>query len=249
VPRPEDVEAAITDRTRAILLCSPNNPTGAVYPAEVVAAVHEIARRHDLWLFSDECYESIVFDVPHASPCALDVDGRVLTFLSLSKSYAMTGWRLGCVVVPDPHVVELMSQIAEATVACPSALSQHAGVAALTGPQDAVREAVDSYRERRDAAVALLTERGIACVRPDGAFYLMVDVSTVTDDSDAFARDLLATRHVAVAPGATFGQAARSMVRVSLAAERSALLEGLARLADHVDALVAERELLAVPRG
>ncbi|MGN8245482.1 pyridoxal phosphate-dependent aminotransferase [Cellulomonas soli] len=249
VPRPEDVEAAITDRTRVILLCSPNNPTGAVYPASTVEAIHDIARRHDLWLFSDECYESITFDVPHVSPAALDTDGRVLTFLSLSKSYAMTGWRLGCVVVPDPRVVEVMSQIAEASVACPSAVSQHAGLAALTGPQDCVAEAVDSYRGRRDAAVELLTARGIDCVRPDGAFYLMVDVSRVTDDSHAFALELLAERHVAVAPGSTFGEAARSMVRVSLAAERGLLLEGLGRLADHVDARVAERELHALPQA
>ncbi|GAA3821291.1 pyridoxal phosphate-dependent aminotransferase [Cellulomonas soli] len=249
VPRAADIEAAITDRTRAILLCSPNNPTGAVYPRATIEAVYDIARRHDLWLFSDECYEAITFDVPHVSPCAMDVDGRVLTFLSLSKSYAMTGWRLGCVVIPDPKVVELMSQLAEATVACPSALSQHAGLAALTGPQDCVAEAVDSYRERRDAAVALLTARGIDCVRPDGAFYLMVDVSRVTDDSHAFALDLLAEQHVAVAPGATFGPAAASMVRVSLASERGQLIEGLSRLADHVDACAARRELLALPQA
>lgn len=234
VPRAEDVEAAITPRTRAIVVCSPNNPTGAVYPAATVEALVDVARRHDLWVLSDECYESITFGVPHVSPAVFDTDGRVLVFHSLSKTYAMTGWRAGFVVVPDPTLVELMGHLAEATVACPSTASQHAAIAALTGPQEWVHESVESYWDRRDAAVELLRARGVRFVEPDGAFYLMVDVGT--PDTDEFARSLLAARHVAVAPGSTFGPSAAGMVRVSLAAPRAALLEGLGRLADHVRA-------------
>ncbi|GIG30514.1 pyridoxal phosphate-dependent aminotransferase [Cellulomonas marina] len=234
VPRPEDVEAALTPTTRAILLNSPNNPTGAVYPREVVEAFVDLARRHDLWLLSDECYDAITFDAEHVSPLSLDTDGRVVVFRTMSKTYAMTGWRLGYAVVPDGRALDLMGHLAEATVACPSSVSQQAAVAAVTGPQDAVADAVASYRSRRDAAVDLLTRRGIACVRPDGAFYLMVDVGVA--DTDAFALRLLRERHVAVAPGATFGSAAAGMVRVSLAAAPADLLEGLGRLADQVDA-------------
>ena len=236
VPTLEDIEAAITTRTKVILVNSPNNPTGAVYPAELLAGIVALARRHDLWVFSDECYESITFGVAHRSPSVFDTDARVIAFHSFSKTYAMTGWRLGYVVVRDPVVAGLLGQVAEATIACPSAISQRAALAALTGPQEAVRAAVDSYRERRDAAIALLTTRGIPCARPDGAFYLMVDVSAAVADGQEFAKRLVAEAHVAVAPGEAFGPGGAGMVRVSLASERSILLEGLSRLADLVDA-------------
>jgi len=234
VPTLADIAAAITPATRVIVVCSPNNPTGAMYPPELLAGVVELARERDLWVFSDECYEAITFDRPHASPAAFDTDGRVLTFFSFSKTYAMTGWRLGYVVSRDAGVIDLLGQVAEATVACPSSVSQRAALAALAGPQDDVVAAVDSYRERRDAAVALLDARGIPSVRPQGAFYLMVDVSAATADSEAFALRLLADRHVSVSPGSAFGPGGEGMVRVSLAAERGALLEGLSRLADAV---------------
>ncbi|WP_346774711.1 pyridoxal phosphate-dependent aminotransferase [Cellulomonas sp. IC4_254] len=234
VPTLADIAAAITPATRVIVVCSPNNPTGAMYPPELLAGVVELARERDLWVFSDECYEAITFDRPHASPAAFDTDGRVLTFFSFSKTYAMTGWRLGYVVSRDPGVIDLLGQVAEATVACPSSVSQRAALAALTGPQDDVAAAVDSYRERRDAAVALLDARGIPSVRPQGAFYLMVDVSAAMADSEAFALRLLADRHVSVSPGSAFGPGGEGMVRVSLAAERGALLAGLSRLADAV---------------
>ncbi len=238
VPDPAQVEAAITPRTRALVVCSPNNPTGAVYPADVVAALVDLARRHDLWVLSDECYEAITFGVPHVGAAAFDDDGRVLTFHSLSKTFAMTGWRAGFAVLPDDDLVESFGHLAEATVACPSTASQHAALAALTGPQGWVDDAVSSYRERRDLAVALLRGRGLRLVEPDGAFYLMVDVGEA--DTDAFARRLLARRHVAVAPGSTFGARAAGMVRVSLAAPRDELEEGLRRLAD---------EVVGAPRG
>lgn len=240
VPDPDEVAASVTPRTRALVVCSPNNPTGAVYPEHVVAGLLEVARRHDLWVLSDECYASLTFDAPHVSPLTLDTDGRVLAFFSASKTYALTGWRTGWAVVPSPEVVETLGQIAEATVACPSTPGQVAALAALTGPQDEVAAAVARYRERRDAACALLAARGVRHVDPQGAFYLMVDVGT--DDTDAFARRLLERRHVAVAPGSTFGAQARGLVRVSLAAPREDLLEGLARLADEVAAGAATRD-------
>lgn len=234
VPTVADVEAAVTERTRALIVCSPNNPTGAVYPAEVLAGIMDVARRHDLWVLSDECYEAFTFDAPHVGLAAMDTDDRVLSFFTFSKAHAMTGWRIGYVVVPDARVRELIEHLAEATVACPSAPGQRAALAALAGPQDHVVAARETYRGRRDAAVELLTTRGVPCVRPEGAFYLMVDVSTATTDSDAFARRLLAERHVAVAPGSAFGPAGEGMVRVSLAAGTAGLLEGLGRLADLV---------------
>jgi aspartate aminotransferase len=252
VPTPDDVAAAVTDRTRAIVVCSPNNPTGAVYPPEVLAGILEVARARDLWVLSDECYEAFTFDAPHAGLTALDTDDRVLSFFTFSKEHAMTGWRVGYVVVPDPYVRELMEHLAEASVAAPSTIGQRAALAALRGSQDHVEAARLSYRERRDAAVALLTSRGIPCVPPAGAFYLMVDVSAATTDSQAFALRLLEEQHVAVAPGSAFGAAAEGMVRVSLAADRDAILEGLGRLADLVVAWgspAGSVESVALPVG
>ncbi|HWS57019.1 MAG TPA: pyridoxal phosphate-dependent aminotransferase, partial [Actinotalea sp.] len=148
VPRIEDIEAAVTPRTRVLLVCSPNNPTGAVYPAALLEAVVDLARRHDLWVFSDECYEAITYDVQHVSAAQFDTDARVLTFFSFSKTYAMTGWRLGYLACPDPELTGLLAQVAEATVGCPSSVSQRAALAALRGPQDDVVAAVASYRRR-----------------------------------------------------------------------------------------------------
>ncbi len=239
VPVVAEVEAAITPRTRALLVCSPNNPTGAVYPAAVLAQLVEIARRHDLWLLSDECYEAITFGVPFVSPAAFDTDGRVVVFGSVSKTYGMTGWRIGWVATPSHELREVLGHLSEALVACPSTVGQVGALAALTGPQDGVELAVASYRERRDAATELLTARGVGFTRPEGAFYLLVDVED--DDTDAFAQRFLARRHVAVAPGATFGLQAAGRVRVSLASARPVLLEGLARLADEVVAARSAR--------
>jgi aspartate aminotransferase len=239
VPVPSEVEAAITPRTRALLVCSPDNPTGAVYPAPVLAALVEIARRHDLWLLSDECYEAITFGAPFVSPAAFDTDGRVVVFGSVSKTYGMTGWRIGWVVTPSHQLLDVLGHLAEALVACPSTVGQVGALAALTGPQDGVGTAVASYRERRDAATTLLAARGVGFSRPEGAFYLLVDVED--DDTDAFALRLLAARQVAVAPGSTFGLQAEGRVRVSLASARPVLLEGLSRLADEVVAARGER--------
>ena len=234
VPTVADVEAAVGELTRVIVVCSPNNPTGAVYPEKVLAGILDIARGYDLWVLSDECYEAFTFDAPHVGLTALDTDDRVLSFFTFSKTHAMTGWRVGYVVVPDPQIRELTEHLAEATVACPSSVSQRVALAALRGSQDHVALALASYRERRDAAVELLSMRGVPCVRPEGAFYLMVDVSAATSDSEQFALRLLAERHVAVAPGSAFGPGGEGMVRVSLAADRGVLLEGLDRLAELV---------------
>ncbi|NTW41779.1 MAG: pyridoxal phosphate-dependent aminotransferase [Cellulomonadaceae bacterium] len=235
VPRIEDIEAAVTPRTKVLLVCSPNNPTGAVYPAALLEAVVDLARRHDLWVFSDECYEVITFDAPHVSPATFDTDHRVLSFFSFSKTYAMTGWRMGYVVSPRRELSELLAQVAEATVACPSSVSQRAALAALTGPQDDVAAAVASYRARRDAAVAILREGGVPCVVPDGAFYLLADVSAAFSDGFECALRLLADEHVSVAPGEAFGEAGAGMVRISLASDPDALRVGLTRLVAFLD--------------
>ena len=233
LPDPAEVEALITPRTKALVINSPANPTGAVFPEPLVRALLEVATRHDLWLISDECYDQLVYEGEHVSPARFDTDGRVISVFSFSKTYAMTGWRIGYVVAP-PGVVELMLKLQEPVLSCASAVSQKAAEAALRGPQDCVEEMRTSYHYRRDAALEVVRRTGMQASRPSGAFYLMVDVSAATDDSYDFAKGLLRNRKVAVAPGEAFGPSGKGMVRVSLATDLPILEEGLLRLAAEV---------------
>jgi aspartate/methionine/tyrosine aminotransferase len=154
----------------------------------------------------------------------------VLSCYTFSKTYAMTGWRVGYLAGP-PDAADLGDKIQQALVSCVNAPAQMAALAALTGPQDAVTEMRETYRERRDALVALFAEHGVTCVRPTGAFYAWVDVTGRAASSHQFAVELLRQERVAVAPGTAFGPAGEGWVRLSLASETDALLEGARRLA------------------
>jgi aspartate/methionine/tyrosine aminotransferase len=223
-------EHAARPGAKVLMTNSPGNPTGAVWSRETVRRVVEIAHEHDLYLLSDEVYEEIVFDGEHVSPARFDGEGRVLTVSAVSKTYAMTGWRIGYLVATRP-LAALAAKVQEAIVACPSAASQVAAEAALTGSQDCVAQMREAYRRRRDVAVAGLEAAGLLIGAPRGAFYVLADVSAVTDDSAAFARSLVARHGLAVAPGATFGPAGAGTVRLSLAASEAAIVEGIGRLA------------------
>ena len=227
---PAAVEARVGPRTRAILVNSPSNPTGAVATRSALEEVVDVAGRHGLWVVSDECYEDIVFDGEHTSAAALGDRERVVSVFSFSKSYAMTGWRVGYVVAPSA-VVRAIVKAQEPVVSSASTVSQKAAEAALLGPRDAVDAMRAAYRSRRDLAVSLLDERGVGYARPQGAFYLMVDVAAAEEPSEAFALRLLRERHVAVVPGSAFGEGGEGMVRVSLAASEDAIRLGLDRLA------------------
>jgi len=223
----------VTPRTKVILVNSPSNPTGSVFPRDTMKALVAFAQEHDLYILSDECYEKIIFDAEHVSPASLDADGRVVSVYSFSKTYAMTGWRIGYTVA-SPELVALFAKLQEMTVACAPSISQKAVVAALAGPQDCVKVMVDAYRERRDLALAILKEHGMPSYVPQGAFYLMIDISSCGIDSDRFAQELLRDEKVAVAPGSTFGPAAGGFVRISLATAKDQLDVGLRRLAGYI---------------
>jgi aspartate aminotransferase len=232
-PDPDALADLVTPRSRAILVNSPANPLGTVLPEALAQRLVRFAEEHDLWLVSDECYEDITFDRPHVSPGAFDCDGRVLSCFSFSKSYAMTGLRVGYLVAPDA-AAEACAKLQEPLVACVNAPAQYGALAAVTGPTDQVRAARDAYRERRDAAVTVLDKAGVPYLRPDGAFYLWADV---TDRCDGDVADwsirLLRERKVAVAPGTTFGPSGAGWIRLSLATDTDDLLEGLRRLVSH----------------
>jgi len=229
-PDVSELDRLVTPRTRVLLLNSPSNPLGSVIDRQRMTALLEFAARHDLWVLSDECYDEITFDATAISPAALDRDGRVVTVFSFSKTYAMTGWRLGYVAAP-PVVADVLVKAQEPLVSCINTPAQYAGLAALGSPPGVIDGMVAAYRRRRDSVVDQLSGLGMSAFRPSGAFYTWVDVSGTGLSAREFALRLLADKQVAVAPGTAFGVGGEGCVRISLAASEADLAEGSLRLA------------------
>jgi len=226
--------ALVTPRTKVLVLNSPNNPTGAVYPREVTAAMIELAQRHNLWLLSDECYDQILLDGTWTSPARLAPDDpRIVSVFTFSKTYSMTGWRIGY-ATGSAELIDTATKVLESNSSCVSTISQVAAEAALTGPQDCVAEMVGAYRSRRDLVFAMLEEAELAIAKPTGAFYCMADISPSGLQARDFSFTLLRESGVSVAPGTAFGQVASGAVRISLASSESDLEAGVGRLAQFI---------------
>jgi len=233
-PDLEALERLMGARTKVLVVNSPNNPTGAVYPAETIAAMVEVAQRHNLWLLSDECYDQIVLDGSWTSPARIaPKDPRIATAFTFSKTYAMTGWRLGYLTGSE-ELIDTVTKVLESSSSCTSTITQVAAEAALAGPQDCVAEMVSAYRRRRDLVVDILQDAELLISKPSGAFYIMADVSPAGVPARELAFTLLRERGVSVAPGTAFGQEAAGAVRISLASSDADLREGVGRLAEFV---------------
>jgi aspartate/methionine/tyrosine aminotransferase len=230
VPEVADLERSVTPRTRVLLLNSPSNPLGSVIGRARMEELLEFAARHGLWVLSDECYDEITFDGTAVSPAALDRDGRVVTVFSFSKTYAMTGWRLGYAAAP-PDVAEVLAKAQEPLISCLSTPTQYAGLAALASPSAVIERMVSAYRRRRDTVIGQLAELGMTAFRPSGAFYAWVDVSESGLGAREFALRLLDEERVAAAPGTAFGTRGEGFLRLSLAASEEDLAEGSIRVA------------------
>jgi len=229
MPDIDVLEGLVTARTRAIVVNSPSNPLGVVYPLSVMQALVDFAARHDLWIISDEVYESLTYDAGFTSAATLDPD-RVIGVYSLSKTYALTGGRIGYLVTPA-GLADRVRAAQEAIASCVNSPAQVAALAALTGPQDMVDESRAHYLANRDAGSALLTGRGISHLHPGGAFYLWIDVSHASGgDVAVWAERFLVEQRVAVAPGSAFGARGEGWVRVCYAGDTDPLLEALGRL-------------------
>lgn len=235
VPCIEDLEQRVTDRTKLLVINSPSNPAGTVFPQKTVQALVEFVQKHDLYLLADEVYDQLIYEGEHVSPAAYEPE-RTLSVYSFSKTYAMTGWRVGYIVTNE-QMAELIIRLQAPLISSVPAMLQKAAEAALTGPQDCVQEMRNSYRERRDAVTGLLKARGYYIYTPRGAFYMLVDVSQSGLDSRSFALGLLEKHKVATAPGTAFGDEGQQFVRVSLATEKEQLVEGVNRLCDYIDTL------------
>ncbi len=237
LPDVAQLEQLVTPRTRLLIINSPANPTGAVFPAQVVAELLDFARRYDLYLLSDECYEEIIFDGTHVTPATMlsrsEFDsGRVIGIYSFSKTYAMTGWRIGYVVT-GTELMKTIIDVLNASTSNISTIAQRAAAAALTGPQTCVTEMREIYRNRRDLTVRLLKDLGRYIYTPRGAFYILVNVTSPNGtprQGRQFALDLLRECNVTVAPGSGFGSVAEQYVRVSLAASDEEIERGIREL-------------------
>ena len=236
LPDPAEISALITRRTKAILINSPGNPTGAVFPASVMTSICEIARRTGVYVVSDEIYEDIIFEGEHVSAGAIGPQDRVFVVSGFSKTYAMTGWRLGWLVCPTA-LAPIAGGLQEPVTSCASTIAQKAGEAALSGDQESARLFRDTFRRRRDLVADMFGNTGLLPLIPEGAFYALIDIANTRRGSLDFARDLLVSRNTAVVPGTTFGPSCDRYVRIAFTIADVELREGLARLSDHIESL------------
>ena len=240
---PDRLRAAVTPRTKLVVLNPPNNPTGAVFSPEALAAVARLAVERKLWIVADECYESLTFEGRHLSIASLgaDVKARTLTVNTCSKAYAMTGWRIGYAAGPR-EIIRAMTDVQSQVTSNPSSVAQWAAVEALGGPQDEVAKMAGEFDRRRRLIVGGLNALpGVSCVMPKGAFYAFANVSglfgrtwaregrtTTLKTSLDVTAFLLEQARVAVVPGVDFGSDAH--VRLSYATSDALIAEGLARM-------------------
>jgi len=226
-----DLAAAITDETRAVIVNSPSNPTGAVFSRENLERIRDLAVDHDAWVIADEIYEKLTYGVDHVSLASMDgMADRTVTINGFSKSHAMTGWRLGYYTAPDSLLTQT-GKVQSHTVTCATSFAQYGAVAALNGPQEPVKKMQTLFEKRRDAAVDALLDRGIDVSYPDGAFYLFVPVDS--QDDVAVCETLLKDEGVAVTPGSAFGIS--GYVRISYANTQDRVVEGIERMAHRLD--------------
>lgn len=235
---PAEIAAAVTSRTRAILVNSPHNPTGAMLTRRDWEAVAELCRRHDLWLLSDEVYASLTYDGEHVSPAGLPGMGeRTVTISSLSKSHAMTGWRIGWAVAPRPLVPHLANLALCMLYGCPGFVQDAALAALEAGPAEVTRMR-DTYRRRRDLVHRKLSQAGgLGCHLPAAGMFMMVDIRGTGLGAYAFCDGLLDAKGVSVLAGEAFGPSAAGHVRLSLGTPEPVLEEACDRIVAYARSL------------
>ncbi len=229
-PDPTEIEAAITPRTKAILLGYPNNPTGAVASRQVLTKIVEIAEKFDLMIISDEIYDQLVYGLPHVCVAALPgARQRTLLLGGFSKDYAMTGWRVGYAAGPEEFIQALL-RIHQYTIMCAPTTAQDAALEALLHGQVYVDEMVAEYDRRRKLIVGGLNELGLTTFEPLGAFYAFPNIRASGMDEDTFAQKLLEEERVAVIPGSAFGAGGEGFVRCSYATAYEKIEQALHRM-------------------
>lgn len=238
---PEQLKAAITPKTRLIIINSPSNPTGAVYSREELEAIVELALSHNIYILSDEIYEHLVYDdAKHFSPASFGTEAadRVITVSGFSKTFSMTGWRIGTLMACEP-IAKAVAKLQSQTTSNSTTFAQYGALAAIENKAEA-KAALDALRKAFDKRRLLLLEglnkiKGISCLRAEGAFYLLPKISSFGKSSAEFATELLEKEKVALVPGSAFG--AENYVRLSYATSETILNKSLERIERYCESL------------
>lgn len=233
----EELEKRIDSRTKLIWMCSPSNPTGHVFTKQDLETIVEVAKKHELLIFSDEIYEKLIYDdAKHISIGSLPgAEDRTITVNGFSKAYAMTGWRIGYAAAKGVLAREI-NKLHYYLVLCPSSVAQKAALAALTGPQDCVEKMRREYDRRRKAVLKELEKiPEISYVRPKGAFYVFPNFSRFEKDDENLAKELLNKTHVCTAPGSGFGESGRGHLRISYSAPYEQVITGISRIVEALE--------------
>ena len=228
---PEDFENAMTPRTKMIIINSPGNPTGSIYTREELKALSEVAAEEDIYILSDEIYEKLTYDgAEHVSVASISPEAYDLTITinGFSKAYAMTGWRLGYLAAPEP-IARAIDSMQSHMTSNPCSFAQYGALAALTGDQQCVADMREEFDIRRQYMFERLTQiQGVSAVRPQGAFYVLANISALGLKSQNFADRLLSKSSVAVVPGVAFGD--DRTIRLSYATSLDVIKSGLDRI-------------------
>lgn len=231
---PEALEAAVTEKTRLLVLSYPNNPTGAILPEDMVKKLGEVVKKHELFVVSDEIYAELTYGSKHYSMAQIpELKDQVLIVNGFSKAYAMTGWRLGF-ACGHPEVVKMMTKLHQFGIMSASTTAQYAAVEALRNGDEDVVAMRDEYDDRRRVIVDGLRAIGCPCFEPRGGFYVFPDISAFGMSSEAFCEELLREERVAIVPGNAFGAPGEGFARVSYASS----LENISKALDRMERFV-----------
>lgn len=234
---PDQIEAVITEKTKAIMICSPNNPTGTMLNKRELEGLADLASKYDLLVIADEIYAELAYDEEYTSMAAIDgMLERTILVSGFSKGFAMTGWRLGFVCAPV-EISSAMLKVHQYGLMCASTMSQYAAIEALKNGRSDVEEMVKSYRRRRNYIVQSFNEIGLECHAPGGAFYAFPSIQSTGLTSQEFAEKLLLQEGVAVVPGDVFGESGEGHIRCSYASSLEQLQEAMKRIKRFIDSL------------
>ncbi|MEH7463496.1 aminotransferase [Bacillus thuringiensis] len=233
--QPHQIESAITSSTKAILLCSPNNPTGTLLNKEELEKLAVIVEKYNLIVLSDEIYAELVYDETYTSFASVKhMRDHTILISGFSKGFAMTGWRLGLIAAPQ-HFTEIMLKIHQYSMMCAPTMSQFAALEALRSGEQEVIRMRESYKQRRNFMTTSFNEMGLDCHMPGGAFYVFPSIRSTGLSSAEFAERLLLAEKVAVVPGSVFGESGEGFIRCSYATSLEQLMEAMKRMKRFVE--------------
>lgn len=240
-PSAEQIEQACTDKTKAIMFCSPSNPTGRIIPASELEKIAEVVKKHQIWCLSDEIYCELLYDGhKHVSIGKFPgMKDYTIIFNGFSKSFAMTGWRIGYIAAPHDLLVQCCKLHAYSSI-CPPIFSQYAAAEGLRSGWAEVEKMRLSYQQRRNVMYKAFIDMGLSCIEPEGAFYMFPDITSTGMTSEEFATELIEKYSVAVVPGTCFGESGEGFIRCCYATDINKIKIAMERIAQ----LVKEKQAL-----